>query len=260
MQGVAFRRSGIAGPGVTGVMCRAARRWVEHGAVIIGGGPVARRAGPSAAPLPAVRAAVRRLRRRPGAARPRRILPLVGTLDDIEKIITGDRLRRRHRRRPLLRGAASSRSPGRPPCGDLWVVPRLREFPSDGGVPDHVGAIPVVRVHRTTLDRSGASSSAPSTCSSPPWLILAEPRAAARRDRDVRRGRPRHLLPPAAGRPRRQAVRGAQVPLDAAGRTSRSRRRSGRWPTTPGSGRSAGSSGAPRSTSCPSCGTSCAVT
>ena len=27
----------------------------------------------------------------------------------------------------------------------------MREFPSDGGVPDHVGAIPLVRVHRPTL-------------------------------------------------------------------------------------------------------------
>jgi exopolysaccharide biosynthesis polyprenyl glycosylphosphotransferase len=34
---------------------------------------------------------------------------------------------------------------------DLWMVPRLREFPASAGSPDHIGAIPVVPLRRPTL-------------------------------------------------------------------------------------------------------------
>jgi exopolysaccharide biosynthesis polyprenyl glycosylphosphotransferase len=42
------------------------------------------------------------------------------------------------------------RMPGVTGC-DRWMVPRLREFRSQRGVPDHIGAIPVVRVRNPTL-------------------------------------------------------------------------------------------------------------
>ena len=43
------------------------------------------------------------------------------------------------------------RAPGLSGC-DLWMVPRLREFPQGAGAPDHIGAIPVVRLRRPVLD------------------------------------------------------------------------------------------------------------
>jgi exopolysaccharide biosynthesis polyprenyl glycosylphosphotransferase len=47
----------------------------------------------------------------------------------------------------LLRVA---RLPGIAAC-DLWIVPRLREFRAHHGIPDHIGAVPVARVHRPVL-------------------------------------------------------------------------------------------------------------
>ena len=42
------------------------------------------------------------------------------------------------------------RRPGCMRC-EVWVVPRPREFHVHGGVPDHIGAIPVIRTRRATL-------------------------------------------------------------------------------------------------------------
>jgi len=130
------------------------RRWVEHGAVVVGGGPVA--------------VELARVLRRypqyglrfvgfldvttdghdelPG-------MPLLGDLDGIEETL------RRHDcdvviiadvACPEARLLAVVRSPGLAGC-DLWMVPRLREFPLHSGIPDHIGAIPVTRVRRATL-------------------------------------------------------------------------------------------------------------
>jgi exopolysaccharide biosynthesis polyprenyl glycosylphosphotransferase len=130
------------------------KRWVEHGVIIIGGGPVA--------------VELARLLRRypqyglrlvgfvdedPGTHDRRDIMPFVGTLDEIETlfgtvdcdvVIIADPSCGEGRLIELARSSGMRRR-------DLWIVPRMREFPSDGGVPDHVGAIPLVRVHRPTL-------------------------------------------------------------------------------------------------------------
>jgi exopolysaccharide biosynthesis polyprenyl glycosylphosphotransferase len=130
------------------------RRWVEHSAIVLGGGPVAIELA-------------RLLRRYPQYglrfagfvdvdATPHEhgaILPLLGRLDDIEDVVLrvdcevviiadvdcSDET--------LLRIA---RLPGITAC-DLWVVPRLREFRAHHGMPDHIGANPVARVSRPVL-------------------------------------------------------------------------------------------------------------
>ncbi len=130
------------------------RRWVEHGAIIVGGGPVATELA-------------RLLRRYPeyglrftgfvdvesAQHRTAELQPLIGHLDDIEMMIaitqtdvviiadvecSDSKLVEIARRPALMR------------C-DLWVVPRLREFQAHHTVPDHIGAIPVVRARRATL-------------------------------------------------------------------------------------------------------------
>jgi exopolysaccharide biosynthesis polyprenyl glycosylphosphotransferase len=138
----------------TAVLVARRRRWVEHVAVVVGGGPVATELG-------------RLLRRYPqyglrfvgfvdvapaGPDRDER-RPLLGRLDQLEDV-----LRRVHcevviiadvdcPEETLLRLA---RRPGVLGC-DLWLVPKLREFRASHGLPDHIGAIPVVRVNRPAL-------------------------------------------------------------------------------------------------------------
>ncbi|GAA2689979.1 sugar transferase [Actinoplanes palleronii] len=131
------------------------RRWVEHSAIIVGGGPVA------------VELA-RLLRRYPqyglrfggfvdvastGHDR-RESMPLVGKLDDLEKLVQQtdcDVVIIADVECPESRLLTIVLSPGLRDC-DLWMVPRLREFSQGLGAPDHIGAIPVVRLRRPTLD------------------------------------------------------------------------------------------------------------
>ncbi|GAA2701031.1 sugar transferase [Micromonospora olivasterospora] len=128
------------------------RRWVEHNAIVIGSGPVA------------VELA-RLLRRYPQYGlrfvgcvdAPSREgvpgLPLIGTLDELEKLTTmlecdvlviADPACPEPALMELLLRPASSR------C-DLWAVPRLWGSRSHGGYPDHVGAIPIVKIGDTTF-------------------------------------------------------------------------------------------------------------
>jgi exopolysaccharide biosynthesis polyprenyl glycosylphosphotransferase len=130
------------------------RRWVEHSAIILGGGPVATELA-------------RLLRRYPqyglhfagfidvdaGAHDQTESLPLLGSLDHLEEMI---RLLRIEAviiadidcpEETLLR---TVRLPGVAGC-DLWLVPKLREFSAHHGVPDHIGAIPVARVNSRSL-------------------------------------------------------------------------------------------------------------
>jgi exopolysaccharide biosynthesis polyprenyl glycosylphosphotransferase len=127
------------------------RRLVEHEAIIVGGGPVAIELA-------------RLLRRYPQYGL--RVCgfvdvathggpdgqPLLGDLHDLEQLV----------RKvecevviiadvdcPETELLAAARAPGL--AIDLWVVPRLREFHSHSGRPDHIGAIPVVRVRRPAL-------------------------------------------------------------------------------------------------------------
>ncbi|TDB74523.1 sugar transferase [Micromonospora sp. KC723] len=123
------------------------RRWVEHNAIIIGSGPIA---GELA----------RLLRRypqyglrfvgcvdatsRPGSA----ALPLVGAVTDLEHLtrmldcevlIIADPDYPESALMEILLQPTTSR------C-DLWAVPRLWGSRSHGGYPDHVGAIPIVKI------------------------------------------------------------------------------------------------------------------
>jgi exopolysaccharide biosynthesis polyprenyl glycosylphosphotransferase len=130
------------------------RRWVEHSALIVGGGPIALELA-------------RLLRRYPQYGlrfagfvdmpstlhNSRESTPLVGDLGDLEQLVrytecdvviiadidcSEDRLLR------------AVRAPGLTDT-DLWMVPRLREFPASVGSPDHIGAIPVVPMRRPSL-------------------------------------------------------------------------------------------------------------
>ncbi|KAB1949796.1 sugar transferase [Micromonospora sp. ALFpr18c] len=128
------------------------RRWVEHNTIIIGSGPV----GLELARL---------LRRYPqyglrfvgcvdvstdeGVGS----VPLIGTLDDLEKLtemlecdvlVIADPDCSESALMDILLRAVNSRS-------DLWAVPRLWGSRSLGGYPDHIGAIPIVKIGDTRL-------------------------------------------------------------------------------------------------------------
>jgi exopolysaccharide biosynthesis polyprenyl glycosylphosphotransferase len=130
------------------------RRWVEHSAIILGGGPVAIELA-------------RLLRRYPQyglrfagfvdvettAHELKESTPLIGRLDDLDEIakmvdcdviIIADIECPEASLLPMVRSDLLADF-------DMWMVPRLREFNSQGGSPDHIGAIPVVRVRRPTL-------------------------------------------------------------------------------------------------------------
>lgn len=128
------------------------RRWVEQNAIILGSGPIAIELA-------------RLLRRYPqyglrfagfvDVHPPKRpvSMPLLGSLDDLEEAVTltgakviiiADTECPESRLMEVLR---------QPTCAsrDLWVVPRLWGSRSQGGIPDHVGAIPVVHLRHTNL-------------------------------------------------------------------------------------------------------------
>jgi exopolysaccharide biosynthesis polyprenyl glycosylphosphotransferase len=130
------------------------RRWVEHSAIILGGGPVAIELA-------------RLLRRYPQyglrfagfvdvettAHEIKESTPLIGRFDDLDEIakmidcdviIVADIDSPEARLLPVVRSLSAAQY-------DIWMVPRLREFSAQRGNPDHVGAIPVVRVRHSTL-------------------------------------------------------------------------------------------------------------
>ncbi len=128
------------------------RRWVEHNAIIIGSGPI----GAELARL---------LRRYPQyglrfvgcvdavSRQGTGAIPLVGTLDDLEhltRLLECEVLVIADPDCPesILMDALLTRVTSR--C-DLWVVPRLWGSRSLGGYPDHIGAIPIVKIGDTTL-------------------------------------------------------------------------------------------------------------
>ncbi|GAA2188532.1 sugar transferase [Micromonospora lupini] len=128
------------------------RRWVEHNTIIIGSGPV----GLELARL---------LRRYPqyglrfvgcvdvALGEGVGSVPLIGTLDDLEKLtdmlecdvlVIADPDCSESVLMDILLRAVNSRS-------DLWAVPRLWGSRSLGGYPDHIGAIPIVKIGDTKL-------------------------------------------------------------------------------------------------------------
>jgi exopolysaccharide biosynthesis polyprenyl glycosylphosphotransferase len=130
------------------------RRWVEHGAIIVGGGPIAIELA-------------RLLRRYPQyglrfagfvdvlstAHDKRESMPLVGELESLEELVRYtecDVVIIADVDCPESRLLRAVRTPGLAKT-DLWMVPRLREFPGSTGSPDHIGAIPVVPLRGPTL-------------------------------------------------------------------------------------------------------------
>jgi exopolysaccharide biosynthesis polyprenyl glycosylphosphotransferase len=130
------------------------RRWVEHGAIVVGGGPVAIELA-------------RLLRRYPqyglrfagfvdvasGSHDRRESMPLIGYVDalaDMVRYTECDVVIIADVDCPEDQLLQAVRSPGLAKT-DLWMVPRLREFRATVGPPDHIGAIPVVPLHRPVL-------------------------------------------------------------------------------------------------------------
>jgi exopolysaccharide biosynthesis polyprenyl glycosylphosphotransferase len=131
------------------------RRWVEHMAIVVGGGPVATELA-------------RLLRRYPqyglrfvgfvdvadGSRDRPDSLPVIGDVDKLERVLGAadcDVVIFADINCPearLLEIARSEEMSHR----DLWVVPRLREFRTHAGIADHIGAIPVVRVRRPGMN------------------------------------------------------------------------------------------------------------
>jgi exopolysaccharide biosynthesis polyprenyl glycosylphosphotransferase len=130
------------------------KRWVEHTAIIVGGGPIAIELA-------------RLLRRYPQyglrfggfvdvlstAHDKREMKPLIGELEQLEELARyteTDVVIIADIDCPEARLLRAVRAPGLANT-DLWIVPRLREFPGSTGSPDHIGAIPVVPLRQPTL-------------------------------------------------------------------------------------------------------------
>ena len=128
------------------------RRWIEANAIIIGSGPLAAELA-------------RLLRRYPQyglrfagcvAADPHRggmLIPLIGGLDDLEEMIRTTESEVIIVADPDCPESALVEVMERPNCMscEVWVVPRLLRSRSHEGMPDHIGAIPVVQVRHATL-------------------------------------------------------------------------------------------------------------
>ncbi|MGW4462528.1 sugar transferase [Micromonospora sp. NPDC004704] len=128
------------------------RRWAEHNAIILGGGPIALEIARLLRRYPqyGLRFAGcvdAEMHNEPGAP------PLIGTFNDLEKLISvvecdvliiADPTSDEGTLMEILQ------QPGSASC-DLWAVPRLWGSRSYAGLPDHIGAIPVVQIRHTTL-------------------------------------------------------------------------------------------------------------
>jgi exopolysaccharide biosynthesis polyprenyl glycosylphosphotransferase len=155
MRGVAFSAGLVlVGRAVTRTVVLVARRrrWVEQNAIILGSGPIAKELA-------------RLLRRYPqyglrfvgwvddAARHGEGSLPMLGSLDELEEVvritdcavvIIADLNCSESELLDLIR---------QPVCAscDLWAVPRLLGARSQGGMPDHIGAIPVFQLRDTNL-------------------------------------------------------------------------------------------------------------
>lgn len=138
----------------TTVIVARKRRWVEHGAIIIGSGAVALELARLIKRYPQYglrfNGFVDTEEAAKGAAGG---TPLIGSIDEIEKIVQAvgsdviliaDTTADESRMMELVR------QPPMMAC-DIWVVPRLFDFHSHGGHIDHIGAMPVTRLRRATL-------------------------------------------------------------------------------------------------------------
>jgi exopolysaccharide biosynthesis polyprenyl glycosylphosphotransferase len=129
------------------------RRWVEHGTLIVGSGPMAEEIAQLLRihPQYGLRCAGFVDDSRPDGDGPR---PWIGPIDDLNELIvaTGSDV-------VIIADAPSAvdarlvdlvRQPPALTC-DLLVVPRLHDVSTQAGFPDHIGAIPVMRIRRPTL-------------------------------------------------------------------------------------------------------------
>jgi exopolysaccharide biosynthesis polyprenyl glycosylphosphotransferase len=128
------------------------RRWVEQNAIILGSGPVAHELA-------------RLLRRYPryglrfagyvdGGPKPGEASrPLLSSIEDLEQAITMTECGVIVIADPNCSEAHLMEILRRPVCAsrDLWAVPRLWGSRSQGGMPDHIGAIPIVQLRHTNL-------------------------------------------------------------------------------------------------------------
>ena len=153
MRGVAFAGAVvIVGRAITrkGILVSRTRGWVKPRALIIGSGSIASELARLLLRYPqyGLRFAGHvDVAARPGAA------PLVGTLDRLAGTIAATGCEVLIIADPTCSEATLMevvREPGCARC-DLWLVPRLWGSRPQGGIPDHIGAIPVVQVAHTTL-------------------------------------------------------------------------------------------------------------
>ncbi|WP_422774790.1 sugar transferase [Plantactinospora sp. WMMC1484] len=155
MRGVALSAGlVIVGRAITrqAVLVARKRRWVEHNAIVIGSGTIAAELA-------------RLLRRYPQyglrfagfvdaeAERAPTSPPLLGTLDRLPgllQLVECDVLVVAEPDYPEPRLMELLARPEYATC-DIWIVPRLWGSRSPGGLPDHIGAIPVVQIRHTSL-------------------------------------------------------------------------------------------------------------
>ncbi|MFI7550294.1 sugar transferase [Micromonospora sediminimaris] len=155
MRGVALSAGlVIVGRGLSRALILLSRkhRWVEHNTIIIGGGPI----GLELARL---------LRRYPRYGlrfvgcvdAPSRqaspLLPMSGTLDDLEQLVRLVECEVLIIADPDCPESAVMETLLRPRSSrcDLWAVPRLWGSRAQGGYPDHVGAIPIIKIDDITF-------------------------------------------------------------------------------------------------------------
>jgi len=131
------------------------RRWVEHGAVIVGGGPVAAELARLLRHYPRYGLRVAGFVDDESTQhRTRDLMPWMGTVEDLETMIASTQAK------VIIIADTPAQSedklvelvrrPVAMTC-DLLVVPRLHDFSTQGSMPDHIGAVPVLRIKRPAL-------------------------------------------------------------------------------------------------------------
>ena len=130
------------------------KRWIEHGAVVVGGGPLGAELIRLLVTHPRYGLRVTGYLDDDGRDRPaRQVAPWLGQVDWIEEtilrtgadvIVVADVDADEAKLMEVLR---------RPECMrcDLYVVPRMHHIHSQPGLSDHIGAIPIVRIRRPRL-------------------------------------------------------------------------------------------------------------
>jgi exopolysaccharide biosynthesis polyprenyl glycosylphosphotransferase len=146
----------LLGRAITSMMVLLARRrrWVEHGAIIVGTGPISSELARLLRRYPQYglrfigfvdqnRTSANRSEGRPPICTVEELDAIIPAVD-CDVIIIADAAT------PEPQVVDLMRRPNAMQC-DLWVVPRMCDFHSHSGQLDHIGAIPITRVRRPTL-------------------------------------------------------------------------------------------------------------